>query len=740
LLPAGLQVDEICKSFELGADSHAAIADRRASRTRFSPQTQRYETRMRLLPEPGFLEQAARRSGWLHVQCLLRMDLRKLCLLGFGVLMICTLPAQVPERLASDMHEKYVSIHQNGEIALLKEKYKEALGHFRKVTGAYPDFIPALRGIGACYEMLGDHRKAADAYLLILEKNPRFSRALYFEAARTFYQCGEYAKARSLFETYRSMLDLEPSYFSYNGVEELAVEEKYFRLVEGSIFACTVALDSLQFRSIGSVTNLGDPINSAGDEYFPCLTNDGRTLYYTYRRNDKSDEDLYRSTNSKGSWRTGQVVEDFNTGENEGMPTLVKDGRRLFFTACQRPETLGPCDIWEADLSNGQLRNPRPAPGDANSMNWESQASVSCDGSALYFASNRIGGFGGADIWVSYRREDGLWGRPQNLGPHINSAGDEEAPFISNDGKVLFFSSTGHLGFGEQDIFLSRMKTDGGWGLPLNLGVPVNSAFRELGFFLSADGRTGYFASNRTDGFGGMDIYQFQLPEALRGDDMTYVAGKVMDSITQLPVRTVVHFDGRPPVETDADGSFFLCLSAPDSLALMVRHPDYHPYRKGFSVPVWDNRSYFQLNILLDPLFKLTNWQNPLPVEAEPKPGLRGNKEQILELRHAILFDFDGADLRPDDIIQLDTFLAKLIDAGLVEDVEIIGYADQIGRDAYNLKLSEKRARNVGIYMKDKGVSVKKVYIEGKGESINEQPNWKNRRVEIIARYVPPDK
>ncbi len=668
------------------------------------------------------------------------MDVRKFVLSAFFVgLFIGASPAQGPERLPQGMHEKYVAIQQKGEYALLREKYKDALGHFRKVAAEYPDFAPALRGIGACYEMLGELRKAADTYSRILEKNPRFSRALYFEAARTFYQSGEYAKARALFESFLSMKDFEPAYFSYNGIEERTVDSIYYGQVAGSIFACTVALDSLQFRSVSEVTNLGNQINSAADEYFPCLTNDGRTLYYTYRRNDKSDEDLYWSTNPQGNWRPGQAVQDFNTGENEGMPTLVKDGRRLFFTACQRPQTLGPCDIWEADIDNGRLRDPRPAPGDANSLNWESQATISCDGSVLYFSSNRIGGFGGADIWVSFRREDGQWGRPQNMGPAINSSGDEEAPFISNDGKVLFFSSTGHLGFGEQDIFLSRLQDDGQWGLPLNLGVPVNSAFRELGFFLSADGTTGYFASNRTGGFGGMDIYRFRLPDALRGLDMTYVEGRVVDSITHLPVRTVVHFDGRPPVETDADGTFFLCLAAPDSLALMVRHPDYHPYRNGFAVPVWDNRSYYHMNIALDPLFKLANWQAPLPVASEPIPGVPVEKVQILELRHAILFDFDGADLRADDIVRLDTFLEKLIDAGLVEDVEIIGYADQIGRDAYNLKLSEKRARNVGIYMKEKGVSVKRVFIEGKGESVNDQPNWKNRRVEIIARYVPPD-
>jgi outer membrane protein OmpA-like peptidoglycan-associated protein/tetratricopeptide (TPR) repeat protein len=640
---------------------------------------------------------------------------------------------EAPSRI-NVIPEQFIRIHQAGEVALLQKKYSQALTHFRKVLKKYPGFAPSLRSAGACHEMRGNYVEACKYYLEAVGKNPRFSRAIYYETGKMLYQTGRYREALRLFESFDSLRIFEPQFFAYNGMEEQSLEKNYYQQLPASIAACKTALDSTRYWGIKAVRNLGGQINSSADEYFPCLTNDGNTMYYTRRKNEQSDEDLFVSSRPKGDWRSGEALAEFNSNQNEGMVTLVRDGRLAFFTACQRPEVLGACDIWEADIVSGQLIYLRSTEGDANSPGWESQASISCDGSVLYFSSNRSGGFGGADIWVSFRRDDGSWGRPQNAGPNINTLGDEESPFITNDGNTLYFSSTGHLGYGEQDVFMSRLMSDGDWGQAVNLGPPVNSSYRELGFFLSADGKSGFFASNRQEGFGGMDIYEFSLPEQLYSEPITYVEGYVKDSISHQPVKTVVHFQDRPPVETDEAGRFFLCVKAPDTLRLLVNAQDYHPYANKFGIPLWDNRAYFHLNLLLDPLFKLPTWQGEMSARTtEPTINPAGSAS---ELRLSLLFDFDKADLKPEDFAELDKFLDQLRAANLVENVEIIGYADEIGRDSYNLKLSEKRAKNVGVYMKEKGVQVKKIFIEGKGETRNGQPNWKNRRVEIIARTV----
>jgi outer membrane protein OmpA-like peptidoglycan-associated protein len=626
--------------------------------------------------------------------------------------------------------EEYSNIHQKGEQALLQKKYEEALRHFKKVLKQFPDFPPALRSAGACNELKGDFEEASGFYQRVIEANPYFSRALYYECGKALYQSGKYRKALAVFEQFDTLRHLEPIAFIYNGMEEQVVEREYYAKLSSSIQACQTALDSIRFWNISSVFNLGNAINSNADEYFPYLTNDGRTIFYTSRKNERADENLFFSTSPKGEWRIGEKVISFNTDENEGMTTLVRDGRRMFFTACQRPQVLGPCDIWEAKLDGYQVFPEGPVIGYANSGSWESQASISCDGSQLFFASDREGGQGGTDIWMSQRMEDNRWSEPVNLGPKVNTDGDEEAPFISNDGRVLYFSSTGHLGLGEQDMFMSRLQPDSTWGHATNLGMPVNSPYRELGFFLTADGRTGYFASNRKGGYGGMDIYRFDLPEKLSSDPITYVEGYVRDSITRLPVKTTVLFKNHPPAQTDDEGRFFLCLPANDTLKLEIRAEEYRSYRNQFQIPLWDNKVYFSLNILLDPLFRL-------PVYTETAQETGGTSSPPLgmtnELRHAVLFNFDGADLRPEEITKLNDFLNTSISGKPVLGVEVIGYADDIGSDAYNLVLSEKRAKNVGVYLKNKGIRVDKVYLEGKGETSGPRPKNQNRRVEVVV-------
>jgi len=412
---------------------------------------------------------------------------------------------------------------------------------------------------------------------------------------------------------------------------------------------------------------------------------------------------------------------------------MVRDGRRLFFTACQRPDVMGTCDIWEAMTDGRHITQAEPINGFANSEAWESQASISCDGNDLYFASSRPGGLGGTDIWVSHKDEQGRWGEAKNLGPQVNSTGDEEAPFITNDGKVLYFSSTGHLGLGEQDIFVSRLQTDGVWGFAKNLGMPVNSAFRELGIFISADGKTGYFSSNRTGGHGGMDIYKFNLPNQLSSDQITYLEGYVRDSITQVPIACTVNLTGRTAIKTDADGRFFLCLKAEDTLRVEIRASQYHPYKNQFLVPKWDNHDSYHINLLLDPTFKLPAYAGDLLVE---KGVPMAAKLPTNELHEEILFDFDKAELKPSDVEKLERFFRDSFDGKTIETVEIVGYADEKGTDAYNLELSEKRAKAIGALLKSKGIKVNKVYVEGKGKATDGRPDWQSRRVDVVVKLA----
>ena len=500
--------------------------------------------------------------------------------------------------------QKAVSFYRKGEDALLKNKYKTAIQYFKLAIKLQPDLVAAERGIGISYEGLNDWYSARQMYASIIEKAPQFSRLLYYQIGELYYKEGNYKRAISYFEQFERLQGLPLIQFTVNGEKEEILERETLKKLPITFQACRMALDSSHLATQSNVVNLGSSINTNADEYFPFITNDQYILLYTKRKNENKDEDLFiANSNEYNQWGNGSPFDNqINTIYNEGMSTLVRDGRTLYFTACNRPEIKGPCDIWTGQIENGQVREVKAIADHPNSDSWESQACISCDGRVLYFASNRPGGLGGTDIWVSVKQKDGTWSNPSNLGTPINTDKDEESPFISNDGNRLFFSSTGHIGFGGQDIFMSSFDKYRGWSNAFNLGPTINSPFEDLGFVLTADGLSGYFASDRPGGFGGMDIYKVNLQSQLRGDLITYVYGSIKDSLTGKPVTGTINSTSFPLVQVDNQGRFFLCVPANTSLPLIITHPGYHSQTIIRDIPEWNNRKFYPLKILLVPI------------------------------------------------------------------------------------------------------------------------------------------
>jgi len=614
---------------------------------------------------------------------------------------------------------------RDAEAALLNHDYKKAIRLFEKTLKTHPDLAAAHRGLAVSYQLLYDYEEAAHHYEKVIELDSMFSRTVYFEAGEAQFKIGNYDRALELLEEFYYLQDFEPQSFGYYGDKEAEIETKYLDQLDPLLQACHMSLDSAKFQGIEEIINLGNRINTSSDEYFPCLTNDQQLMFYTRRRNKQADEDLYYSTyDERNGWSRGNALGPFNTGRNEGMSTLVRNNRTMFFTACGREGVLGTCDIWEAEIEDLKIKGMGALEGYSNSGKWESQAAVSCDGSLLFFASNREGGLGGTDLWYSRRSADG-WSDPINLGPKINTKMDEESPFITNDGKTLYFASTGHPGRGEQDIFVSWLDRDDNWTVPINLGPPVNTAYRELGFFLSADGRTGYFASNRPGGEGGMDIYKFQLSKELYSDPITFVEGQVRDSLLDEPIVTTVYIEGREPMRTDEKGRFFLCMPADDSLLVRITEQNYHPLERNYRIPVWDNREFFTLDLRLEPIRSFAS-------RAVDTTTIVEKPREKVETQHttALFFEFDSDRLDLNGTNQLDDFMQALVEMEIVR-VEIVGFADNIGADDYNLRLSEERAKNIALFMRDYGIIVHKIYLEGRGEINDEQPKSRNRRVEV---------
>lgn len=294
---------------------------------------------------------------------------------------------------------------------------------------------------------------------------------------------------------------------------------------------------ALQHQLKDTVFNIGMRINTPYPEMFPAISADTQTLYFT-RKVRNVDMDFYKSTeDSCGGWFTGRNLgSPTNTPNHEAAQMISADGHYLFFMRCDnRSENgwdQGGCDLYMSYTADSVWSIAQSFGATINTPAYEGMPCLSPDNRDLYFVSDKKGGYGGLDIWVS-RFENGYWQKPRNLGAHINTAGDETAPFLHIDNQTLFFASTGLTGMGGADIFYSRRMDDTTWGRPKNMGYPVNTPANENSISITIDGERAYLASDRDSVEGNYDIYETALAEELRPVKVAVLKGYTYDSLTK---------------------------------------------------------------------------------------------------------------------------------------------------------------------------------------------------------------
>ncbi|MBB4080716.1 outer membrane protein OmpA-like peptidoglycan-associated protein/tetratricopeptide (TPR) repeat protein [Lewinella aquimaris] len=611
---------------------------------------------------------------------------------------------------------------------LLDGNAKRASKSLRQAVALDSTFVPGLRMLGIAYDLQNDYANALKAYLAVINHDPYFSRVLYYHTGDVYLRDGQPRRALEYLQKFRELQAEDIGRFGLVGEQETATEQEILNhKLEQRILSARILTDSINYTNATGLYNLGAPINTEQNDYFPFFTNDLDGLLFT-RQGKDGDEDLIEGARRRPerNYRTSRFG-NFNTNQPEGMCTLVRDGETIFFTLCHEDAGGGGCDIYSGILIKGRIEEVTRLPDYVNSTTWDSQAAISCDGRQLFFASTRPGGIGGSDLYRSERLDDGSWSEPRNLGAGVNTPEDEEAPFLSNDGETLYFSSMGHRGLGDQDIYFSRW--DAGrerWSKAINIGPPINSANRELGFHLSADGRQGFFASDRPGGRGGLDIYGFTLDEKLTGKEVTYVAGYLTDSLSGKPIADQeVPVSGGAVFRTNYAGRFFICAPPNQQLPLSVDHPDYLPYRRDFAIPAWDNQSPYRVDL------RLTKEALELPAIPPPPPP---PPAKIRQETARVLFAF-GEDAVNEGQYELLKQLVAGTGTQRIESVSIVGYADEVGQEVYNLELSRRRALAVARVLEQLGVSEDRITTAGRGEIAGRAGRNLNRRVEVIVRF-----
>jgi outer membrane protein OmpA-like peptidoglycan-associated protein len=413
------------------------------------------------------------------------------------------------------------------------------------------------------------------------------------------------------------------------------------------------------------------------------------------------------------------MEENVNTPQSEAAQNISQDGLWLVFTANNRPDGFGNYDLYISYLSPQGWSKAVNLGGRVNSDQWDSQPCLSPDKKDLYFSSQRFGGLGGRDIYVCHLQANGRWSEPENLGPGINTKGDDECPFIHADNQTLYFTSGGWPGYGANDLFFSRKNPDGSWSKPLNLGYPINTTSDEGTLFIAADGKTAYYASDRSDSKGGLDIYSFELRQDLRPTKTLWVKGVVTDKNTRKGIPSTVELTDLESkqvisaVQTDETGNYFITLPVGKDYAFNVNRKGYLFYSDNFLMSGRSPDSVYEKNIALQ------------PIEVNASSVLKN-----------IFFDVNKYELRPGSQVELERLVQLMIDNPTLK-IEISGHTDNVGKPADNLLLSNNRAKAVVDFLVKKNIPASRLTVKGYGETKpvadnkTEEGRAMNRRTEM---------
>ena len=481
-------------------------------------------------------------------------------------------------------------------------------------------------------------------------------------------------------------------------------------------------------------SNMGQRINSGYAELFPSMTADPRTLYFT-RRVKNMDEDFFIAhADTCGEWlRADNMGSPPNTPDHEAAQFISADGHYLFFSRSDNRSENGWAEGGYDLFTAYRVRNdtddwttPQPFGGTINTPAYEGMPSLSPDNRKLYFVSDREGGYGGLDIWVS-RFEDNVWQVPVNAGPAINTPGNETAPFIALDNRTLFFTSDGHTGLGGTDLYMSRKINDSTFGKAVNLGYPINSAFNEQSEWITSGGRQMIFSSDREGPAGNYDLFTTDLPANLQPEPVSFLKGYVYDSINRLRLNfAVIYMINARTGDTiyqfqsnRGDASYMIPVSMNIIYAM-------HTTRIGFT-EVRDT-FYFDRPYLEEPMVR--------NVAMLPYDYVKPINDSLIATIH---FDINKVELTDTD----NAIISRAIDPFLLDKSVLIyvnGYTDNTGTPMINEELSTKRAYLVAKALTNMGIDDLSIIAKGWGEAKmiatneTEDGQRKNRRVEIILR------
>lgn len=638
----------------------------------------------------------------------------------FGVLFLSTLMAFAQEK-------KLITKYLRADSAITRAPYN--IFQFPNI-GKYPDYydqakideIMRLQREEQWEELFGKMNEYVSRFAI---QNFYKDTKMIWRLAKLTEMFGDRETARSL---YRLVLrhhhqginikEVELYYDSLNRQEaqQYVPIEYYYEMAEHRKL-----IDTLR-PPRGVLLNMGETVNSPKADYGPSLNIQNNVLIFTSKRNSsgltfapKENEDVFISYGDAFGWSLAKEFSAINTQYNEGSATLTRDGKSVYFSRCEGEDGFGDCDLYVIRLQKDSTwSRPENLGVNVNSVAWDSHPSLTHSGDTLFFASDRLGGFGLSDIYYTVQQADSTWAPARNLGPVINTRNNDVSPFYHPIYDVLYFSSNGQLyNFGEFDIYKSY-RIDGQLTEPYNIGPLVNGAGSEFYFTIDSNSELLFYSRSISRDLNKLDLYSFPLPMEAQPLATIPVTGTLVDSLTGKPfsgIVSIIDLDEGvevAPKYLKPDGSFHFDLINHRNYLLVIQGDDFFRIEEVFYL---DGPK--EINKVTEPLATKVKFES-------------------------IEFDIGRSSLKEEMYADLNKIVNFLYDNPSFK-LRVSGHTDSFGSDEVNMRLSKERAKSIYDYMVDfAGISPERVIWEGYGSSRpiiaverSEADKRINRRVEF---------
>ncbi len=638
-----------------------------------------------------------------------------------------------------------------GNTAILETKspdnnFRKALFHYEKAYAFNPNSAKLNYKMGNCYLYTNQKYKAYEHLDKAIKLDPKsLDDEFYFYYGQACMLHGDFKKAIDQFKKYEAAA-------SKSRIEQ---RSKFLKKYKKD---CAGAKAIIEKPERVWVDNL-ESINSAQDEYGPCISTDGETLIFTSNRKNSHaadeigeyDSDMYTSTFANKKWSAPKNMSSVNTDGDETSSALSYDGQKMLLF---KEDANGNADLYQSILEGLDWQKPASLSKVINTDYDQTYAAYNFNDVKVYYITDQRGGGGkaGMDIFFSGNmdRENNYWGKGQTAGMNINTKFNEGSVYLHPDGETMYFCSEGHNSLGGYDIFVST-KYQGQWQKPKNLGYPINTPYDDFFFAATANGKYAYIASNREGGKGGLDLYRvtFWGPEKpVIGDtedyllasiaepiqdtyiekevkvekkSLTVFKGKVIDAISRKPLAAEIDItdNGKGEVistvkSNTATGKFLLSLPAGVNYGITVKKEGYLFHSENFDLPAASE-------------FNMVN------KDVELKNIAIGSK---IALRN-VFFETGKSDIKPDSHSELARLIQLLKDVPGLK-IELSGHTDNKGSEKLNKTLSQSRAQAVVDYLTKKGISASRLTAKGYGSSQPVADNktadgrQQNRRTEFM--------